>query len=127
MLKTFSYAALLSLFAYASVSAGAGTVTVDQSSKVFRLDGGNTTYAFGVNARGELQQIYWGGRWLLRIAIPRRIPTARVGIIRLLLQRHAAGVRGLGRRALSEPALKVTFADGNRDLVLHYAQSSQAR
>ena len=29
---------------------------------IFRLDGGNTTYAFGVNERGELQQIYWGGR-----------------------------------------------------------------
>src|SRR5580698_10602380 len=32
------------------------------SQPVFRLDGGNTTYAFGVNERGELQQIYWGGR-----------------------------------------------------------------
>lgn len=29
---------------------------------VFRLDSGHTTYAFGVNERGELQQIYWGGR-----------------------------------------------------------------
>ena len=27
---------------------------------VFRLDGGNTTYAFGVNERGELQQINRG-------------------------------------------------------------------
>ena len=32
------------------------------TSKVFRLDGGNVTYAFGVNSRGELQQLYWGGR-----------------------------------------------------------------
>ena len=28
------------------------------SQPVFRLDGGNTTYAFGVNERGELQQIH---------------------------------------------------------------------
>ena len=33
------------------------------SQPVFRLDGGNTTYAFGVNERGELQQIYWGQAW----------------------------------------------------------------
>jgi hypothetical protein len=32
------------------------------SQPVFRLDGGNTTYAFGANERGELQQIYWGGQ-----------------------------------------------------------------
>ena len=30
------------------------------SQPIFRLDGGNRTYAFGVNERGELQQIYWG-------------------------------------------------------------------
>ncbi|MGH9676988.1 MAG: hypothetical protein ACRD36_07785, partial [Candidatus Acidiferrum sp.] len=33
-----------------------------QTSPVFRLDGGNSTYAFGVNERGELQPLYWGGR-----------------------------------------------------------------
>src|SRR5262249_17509687 len=33
-----------------------------QTSLVFRLDGGNTTYTFGVNERGELQSLYWGGR-----------------------------------------------------------------
>ena len=36
------------------------------SQPVFRLDGGNTTYAFGVNERGELQQVYWGGAGLER-------------------------------------------------------------
>jgi hypothetical protein len=30
---------------------------------VFRLDSGHTTYAFGVNERGELQQIYWTAGW----------------------------------------------------------------
>src|SRR5258708_25555659 len=31
-------------------------------AQIFRLDGGNTTYAFAVNERGELQPLYWGGR-----------------------------------------------------------------
>jgi hypothetical protein len=30
------------------------------SQPIFRLDGGNTTYAFGVNEHGELQQINRG-------------------------------------------------------------------
>ena len=30
--------------------------------KVFVLDAGSTTYAFGINGRNELQHIYWGGR-----------------------------------------------------------------
>jgi len=34
----------------------------DATTKVFRLDGGGVSYVFGVNARGELQQLYWGGR-----------------------------------------------------------------
>ena len=33
-----------------------------QSPQNFRLDGGPATYAFGVNERGELQALYWGGR-----------------------------------------------------------------
>ena len=30
--------------------------------KVWVLQAGETTYAFGVNERGELQSIYWGAR-----------------------------------------------------------------
>jgi len=40
----------------------AGAQTPTSSGPVFRLDGGNTTYAFGVNERGDLQALYWGGR-----------------------------------------------------------------
>src|SRR5580704_1458139 len=30
--------------------------------QMFRLDGGEVTYVFGVNDRGELQALYWGGK-----------------------------------------------------------------
>ena len=30
--------------------------------QMFRLDGGDATYVFGVNERGELQALYWGGK-----------------------------------------------------------------
>ena len=34
----------------------------DPASRMFRLDGGQVTYAFGVNANGALQSVYWGAR-----------------------------------------------------------------
>ncbi|MFZ1016216.1 MAG: alpha-galactosidase, partial [Terracidiphilus sp.] len=61
MLKTFTgicLAASLTL----STMALAQSNTFDSASKTFRLDGGNVTYVFGVNPRGELQQLYWGAR-----------------------------------------------------------------
>ena len=36
--------------------------TMAQTAQVFRLDGGNSTYAFGVNEHGDLQPLYWGAR-----------------------------------------------------------------
>ena len=50
------------LLAGAVIGMAQSSATYDEAAKVFRLDGGNVTYAFGVNARGELQQLYWGGR-----------------------------------------------------------------
>ena len=45
--------------------------TFNPATQVFRLDAANTSYAFGVNARGELQQIYWGGRLASTDAFPK--------------------------------------------------------
>ena len=45
-------------------------VSIAQTAQVFRLDGGNSTYAFGVNERGELQSLYWGGRLGSHDSIP---------------------------------------------------------
>jgi len=53
---------LASLFAFVLVGLLGPGACWGQSSQMFRFDGGDTTYAFGVNERGELQPIYWGGR-----------------------------------------------------------------
>jgi alpha-galactosidase len=103
--------------ALAGLSSGA---RFDAGTKVFRLDGGNASYAFGVNPRGELQQLYWGGRLGASDSFPQATP-ARVwasfdSSYSNTLQEYA----GWGAGLFNEPALKVTFADGTRDLVLHY-------
>ena len=120
-LKTFPLALAL---AFSSLLA-LGQNATPAAGPVFRLDGGDSTYAFGVNERGELQQIYWGGR----IGAGDSIPPAKSmpewasfdGPYNNTPQEYA----GWGAGLYMEPALKVTFADGNRDLVLHYASSSQ--
>lgn len=92
----------------------------DAATKVFRLDGGDVTYAFGVNERGELQSVYWGGRLSAQDALPvtKSHPgrSAYEPTTSVTLQEYA----GWGQGEQFEPALKVTFPDGNRDLVLHY-------
>ena len=120
-LKTFPLALAL---AFSSLLA-LGQNATPAAGPVFRLDGGDSTYAFGVNERGELQQIYWGGR----IGAGDSIPPAKSmpewasfdGPYNNTPQEYA----GWGAGLYMEPALKVSFAGGNRDLVLHYASSSQ--
>jgi len=95
------------------------------SQPVFRLDGGNTTYAFGVNERGELQQIYWGGRLGEHDVIGPAKSEAEQAAFDSSYNNTPQEYAGWGTGLYLEPALKVTFADGNRDLVLHYSSSSQ--
>lgn len=46
------------------------SVRFDPQSRIFRIDAGGMTYAFGVNEKSELQSIYWGGRLWPRINAP---------------------------------------------------------
>ena len=119
MLKTFSFALVLMglpMFIFAQ----AATARFDAGSKVFRLDGGNTSYVFGVNARGELQQVYWGGRLGSSDSFPQAMPMREWASFDSPYSNTPQEYAGWGAGLFNEPALKVTFADGNRDLVLHY-------
>ncbi len=91
----------------------------DAAHRMFRLDGGDVTYAFKVNATGLLQSVYWGKR------LPDKAPLAAPELSGLsgfdvtsnvVPQEYA----GQGGGLYAEPALKVTYPDGNRDLVLFY-------
>src|ERR1700730_10993718 len=98
-LRSVLWQVLVLIFASVSIMA--------QTAQVFRLDGVNSTYAFGVNERGELQTLYWGGRIGPHDSIP-----------------PAHSLPGWGAGLFTEPALKVSFADGNRDLVLHFVKAT---
>jgi alpha-galactosidase len=87
---------------------------------VFRLDGGNVSYVFGVNPRGELEQMYWGGRLGATDSFPQARPMREWASFDASYTNTPQEFAGWGAGLYNEPALKVTFADGNRDLVLHY-------
>ena len=114
------------LFSCTALAAAQTTgVHFDSATKVFRLDAANVSYAFGVNGRGDLQQIYWGGRIAASDPIPTPEPMREWASFDSTYTNTPQEYAGWGAGIFTEPALKVTFADGNRDLVLHYASESQ--
>ncbi len=117
MLKTFSCLAVLSASLLAVAQPAA---SFDKTSKTFRLDGGNVSYVFGVNPRGELQQLYWGGRLAASDHFGPAVPMREVASFDSSYTTTPQEYAGWGAGLFVEPALKVTFANGNRDLVLHY-------
>jgi alpha-galactosidase len=119
MLKAFMSA--LSLLVVSVVAfAQPALVSFDSATKVFRLDGGGSSYVFGVNARGELQQLYWGGRLGASDAFPVAKPMQEWASFDSSYTTTPQEYAGWGGGLFMEPALKITFADGIRDLVLHY-------
>ena len=119
MLKALS-AATLFLAVTLMAQAQSSPVSFDPSAKVFRLDGGGVSYVFGVNPRGELQQLYWGGRLAAADSFAQAAPLPEWASFDSSYTNTPQEYAGWGAGLFVEPALKVTFADGNRDLVLHY-------
>jgi|HubBroStandDraft_1064217.scaffolds.fasta_scaffold01034_11 alpha-galactosidase len=95
-------------------------IRYDDTAHTFRMDGGGVSYLFGVNQNGELQTIYWGKR--LGIDDPISSARAERGTSAFDLSVNATPQEftGWGGGLVVVPDLKVSFPDGNRDLVLHY-------
>src|SRR5258708_31804466 len=119
MLKAISCGILL-LSASVIASTQPASTTFDSATKVFRLDGGNVSYVFGVNPRGELQQIYWGGKLAATDHVGPAVPMREAASFDSSYTNTPQEYAGWGAGLFVEPTLKVTFADGTRDLVLHY-------
>jgi alpha-galactosidase len=88
--------------------------------KLWVLETERSSYVLGVNELNELQQVYWGAK----LTHDQDLMPARSG------REHASfdssetmtalEYPGWGGREYNEPCLKVTLADGVRDLVLKY-------
>ncbi len=120
LIHTLAFATLI-LGQMKALSQDTSTVHFNSETKVFRLDGGGVTYAFGVNEGNELQPVYWGNAVSLQdgFAPARKLPEA--ASFDSTATTTPKEFAGWGGGLYTEPALKVSFPDGNRDLVLHYA------
>ena len=95
--------------------------SVDEANKVFRLDGAGVTYAFGVNGEGQLQSLYWGSALSDEDRLPAPVPVPENSSNEMPVTITPFEFPGFGGGLTVEPAVKVTFPDGVRDLVLRYA------
>jgi alpha-galactosidase len=90
------------------------------TSKVWVIQAGEGTYAFGVNERDELQAIYWGARVAHESDFTSVHSRPEVASFDLSTTTTPQEYPGWGAGLYTEPALKATYVDGNRDVVLHY-------
>ena len=103
-----------------AAQAYAAEIRYDESTRVFELSAQQVTYAFGVNERGELQSLYWGGRLASVDILPAAKSDAGLSSFDTSTGTTPQEYPAWGSAFYTEPALKVSFPDGNRDLVLHY-------
>ena len=123
--RSHLFCALLTLILVASATAqNPAAISFNTQTKVFRIDAANQTYAFGINDKNALQPVYWGQR--LGATDPLAAPHTNDGVASFdsspttTPNEYSAWGGGL----FVEPALKVSFPDGNRDLVLKYVSHS---
>lgn len=94
-------------------------VSVDERGHVFRLDAAGVTYAFGVDEKGYLQPLYWGPPLAPSDPLVAHASRELSGFDPAGMQ-TAQEFAGQGEGLVTDPGLKVGFADGTRDLVLRY-------
>jgi alpha-galactosidase len=117
--KSIASFLLLSSLTAASLAAQQ-SVQYLPGQKLFVLDAGESTYAFGINERSELESVFWGGH----VDDPSSFGSAHIrrewASFDMTTNTTPQEYPGWGAGFVIEPALKATFASGNRELVLHY-------
>jgi alpha-galactosidase len=104
-----------------SLAYGQDAVQFSPQTKTWQLDTTHTSYVIGVNERGELQNLYWGARLTRPEDIPAAHSSPDVASFDATQTTTNTEYPGWGGRLYTEPSLKVTLADGVRDLVLKYS------
>ena len=117
-----SWVVLLGLIlpALAGAQPNMASIHFDDQTRVFRIDAADMSYVLGINENKQVQTLYWGKRLSAgdTFAAPHSDPglssfDSSMNTTRLDFVAWGGGL-------YVEPDLKVTFPDGNRDLVLQY-------
>ena len=94
------------------------SIRFDKEAQVFRIDAADMSYMLGINERKQVQTLYWGERLSGAETFAHSDPGSSSfdASTNTTQQEFVSWGGGL----YVEPDLKVTFPDGNRDLVLQY-------
>jgi hypothetical protein len=100
------------------------TIEYSPTNRTWLLRTDSSAYALGVNPRGELVNLYWGGPLWRAADVPPATNGRELSSFdpaqSLLNEEYV----GWGGTRYLEPSIKITRADQGRDLVLHYASHS---
>jgi alpha-galactosidase len=118
---TFAILVLLLVATSASAQASA-PIRFLEKSKIFVLDAGGASYIFGVNEQNALQHIYWGGHVQRDTDFSPARSFPEWASFDVSTTTTPQEYPGWGAGLFVEPSLKITFPDGNRDLVLYYVE-----
>jgi alpha-galactosidase len=102
----------------------AASIDFDATTQVFRMDAAKVSYVLGLNEAGELQTLSWGKRLPKsdHFSAAKQMPGASA--FDLPVSATPQEFVGWGGGLFVEPDLKITFPNGNRDLVLKYSSYS---
>jgi len=110
----------LAVFGVFAISLCGQSVQYLPDKKVFLLTSQQSSYAMGVSPDGQLQHLYWAGPlWRADDLGPAK-EGHEISSFDPHQMMEAEEYPGWGGPRYYETALKVTRADGDRDLVLHY-------
>jgi len=121
IVRTFLLSAGLVLAAgLPSLVAAPAPIEYSATKKMWTLNTATSTYAFAVNSRGELQTVYWGDPLWRSGDLAAPDPGQEVSSFDPAQSWINEEYPGWGGTRYLEPCLKLSRADGDRDLVLHY-------
>ncbi len=97
-------------------------ILYDEAARAFLLQGKNSTYAIQISKKDTVCQMHWGEKLEDVSELPTLYDMARRMTFKELKveEDDFQEYRGFGGFSFIEPALKVTFADGTRNLFLKY-------
>ena len=93
----------------------------DDTTKIFRSDAADTSYIIGINESGQVQTLYWSKRLSVSDHFAAAKSLAGSSSFDPSSSVTPQEFLGWGGVIYIEPDLKISFPDGNRDLVLKYA------
>jgi len=106
-------------------SLSAQSIQFDEARKIWLLSTAQSSYAMGITADGQLQHLYWGAPLWRTADLPAATRKKDISSFDPHEMLENEEFPGWGGARYYEPALKISRADGDRDLVLRYVSQHQ--